>query len=153
MTAADRVGVLRAAVLEQGGVWTRVRAQRLFDHAITHERARMLLNRLVDEGLMTRVGKLGREWTVNERTARPELTVIRPGMRMTRWEPVREGGRLFQEFTFSGPGGRSVTLLVDDEVMRTEGISVRPRGWLEPDVDGSPGDLFDPAGPAGGDVS
>lgn len=88
-----------------------------------------------------------REASSGARSARPDVTVIRPGMKLRGWRAVPEGGRIFQEFTFEGPGSRSVTLLIDNEVMHTEGIAVRPRGWSV-DTDGSPGDLFDPTDPA-----
>lgn len=80
-----------------------------------------------------------RESSSCARSVRPEVTVIRPGMKLRGWRAAPEGGRIFQEFTFEG-AGRSVTLLMDDEVMHTEGIAVRPRGWAV-DVDGSPSDL------------
>jgi hypothetical protein len=59
--------VLREAVQTEGGNWTVHRAQDVFpDRGFTVERLRQLLNKLADEGLLIKHGKLGRLWTPRE---------------------------------------------------------------------------------------
>lgn len=74
------VDVLRPAVLAEGGEWTPDRAVKVLagfytglreDGTVgpqdpTRERARVELNRLVDEGLLVRHGKIGTRWTLTE---------------------------------------------------------------------------------------
>lgn len=74
MTETPSLTALRAAVLHQGGEWTRRRAVETLNGHISPERARQLLNHLVNEGRLVRYGKQGYLWTVPEPTGVIELT-------------------------------------------------------------------------------
>ena len=81
---ARAVDVLRLAVLAEGGEWTPDRAIEVLaglyqglreDGTVgpqdpTRGRARVELNRLVDEGLLVRHGKIGTRWTLTEEAER-----------------------------------------------------------------------------------
>lgn len=66
------VDVLRRAILAEGGEWTTARAVKALHgfyqgHSPTPGRARVELNKLVDDGLLVKHGKIGRLWTLAER--------------------------------------------------------------------------------------
>ncbi|MFF4417527.1 hypothetical protein ACFYY8_33800 [Streptosporangium sp. NPDC001559] len=63
MSAPTYLDQLRAAVRKRGGDWTTRRAVDALHATITSGRARVLLNRLADEGLLIKHGKIGRLWT------------------------------------------------------------------------------------------
>ncbi|MEU4576649.1 hypothetical protein [Nonomuraea sp. NPDC023979] len=67
--AQTRLDILREAVLCEGGDWTTRRAVELLNGTITSSRARVMLNKLADEGLVVKHGKLGRLWTPATREA------------------------------------------------------------------------------------
>lgn len=121
MELKNRLDVLRDSVVADGGLWTTRRVLELLEgteHACTVERARLMLNRLADEGFLTRWGTRGTHWTPTCQHQQPEVQTsakrVRAYLDELAVSPSLNQTRIDQLYTVDTSTEPVVELLVAD---------------------------------------